>query len=552
MADSAGCIDRRRPVVLGIFILSGAAGLVYEIVWSRQLVLVFGNTTQAVSAILTGFFGGMAIGAARRPDRRPRPLAAAAVRDAGARARRVVLVTPLTFGLIHEVYRGVYPALEGTPSGAGPASAGRPGAGAGDDHHGRDLPGPDPPPHPVDRLSKAFGRLYSANTLGAIVGTLLAGLVLIEVLGLTRRAPRSGPPARRSPGSSPCGSRARTATAGDDAAEPPRAEAEPPTPTAAASPTRSAPSGWPSVVALRLRPDVARLPGALDAAAVVGHGQPDLRLHGDPRRCSWSASPSARRVYTASAPRIGTRSGCSRSRRSRSRSWRSPGSSSSSASPARSTRASRSRPLWAILGPAMLVVLPVDDRDGLHVPGVVGAAAATTPRPAPSAGPPPRVEHGRRDRRDVRRSRSSLIPRVGSPAAVALLALVNVALGDRPAGRWSTDARPRRRPSPRGAVRSWRRRRRRLAAPGTIVDPSVARIARRGRQALRLDARTRSRPSRPARSARRRELWVDGHVDDAAHGRREAHADPAAHRPAASRSARWSSRSGWDPRSAPR
>ena len=62
----------RYAAVLGIFILSGAAGLIYEIVWSRQLVLVFGNTTQAVSAILTGFFGGMAIGATRRrPDRRP-------------------------------------------------------------------------------------------------------------------------------------------------------------------------------------------------------------------------------------------------------------------------------------------------------------------------------------------------------------------------------------------------------------------------------------------------------------------------------------------------
>ena len=27
----------------------------------------------------------------------------------------VVLVTPLTFRLIHEVYRGIYPSLEGTP-----------------------------------------------------------------------------------------------------------------------------------------------------------------------------------------------------------------------------------------------------------------------------------------------------------------------------------------------------------------------------------------------------------------------------------------------------
>ena len=53
---------RSRWPILAIFVLSGAAGLVYEIVWSRQLVLVFGNTTQAVSAILAGFFGGMAIG----------------------------------------------------------------------------------------------------------------------------------------------------------------------------------------------------------------------------------------------------------------------------------------------------------------------------------------------------------------------------------------------------------------------------------------------------------------------------------------------------------
>ena len=51
-----------RTLIFAVFVLSGAAGLVYEVVWSRQLILVFGNTTQAVSAILTGFFGGMAIG----------------------------------------------------------------------------------------------------------------------------------------------------------------------------------------------------------------------------------------------------------------------------------------------------------------------------------------------------------------------------------------------------------------------------------------------------------------------------------------------------------
>ena len=56
-------------LVLAIFVLSGAAGLMYEIVWSRQLVLVFGNTTQAVSTILAGFSGGMAIGSFVGPTR---------------------------------------------------------------------------------------------------------------------------------------------------------------------------------------------------------------------------------------------------------------------------------------------------------------------------------------------------------------------------------------------------------------------------------------------------------------------------------------------------
>ena len=106
-------------VILLIFVLSGAAGLIDEIVWSRQLVLVFGNTTQAVSAILTGFFGGMAIGAfigGRVADRVRRPLRLYGLLEVVLAA--VVIATPLTFRLINEVYRGIYPSLEGSPAGA--------------------------------------------------------------------------------------------------------------------------------------------------------------------------------------------------------------------------------------------------------------------------------------------------------------------------------------------------------------------------------------------------------------------------------------------------
>ena len=177
----------RSPAVVGIFVLSGAAGLIYEIVWSRQLVLVFGNTTQAVSAILTGFFGGMAIGAAiggRVADRVRSPLRLYGLLELALVV--VVLVTPLTFGWIHEAYRGIYPALESTPWLAvarlvlavlalAPATI----------MMGATFPALVRHLTRSEAVSEAFGRLYSANTLGAVAGTLLAGILLIELFGLS-------------------------------------------------------------------------------------------------------------------------------------------------------------------------------------------------------------------------------------------------------------------------------------------------------------------------------------------------------------------------------
>ena len=176
-----------RLPILAIFVLSGAAGLVYEIVWSRQLVLVFGNTTQAVSAILTGFFGGMAIGAAvggRIADRVRSPLRFYGLLEIALVV--VVLVTPFTFTLIDEAYRGIYPSLESTPYLAlarlvlavlalAPATI----------MMGATFPTLVRHFTRSNEMGQAFGRLYMANTLGAVAGTIVAGLVLIEVFGLS-------------------------------------------------------------------------------------------------------------------------------------------------------------------------------------------------------------------------------------------------------------------------------------------------------------------------------------------------------------------------------
>src|SRR3989442_4754244 len=51
-----------RAALWIFFFLSGGTGLVYEIIWMRQLILVFGSTTYAVSAVLSAFMLGLAVG----------------------------------------------------------------------------------------------------------------------------------------------------------------------------------------------------------------------------------------------------------------------------------------------------------------------------------------------------------------------------------------------------------------------------------------------------------------------------------------------------------
>ncbi len=46
----------------GLFFLSGACGLVYEIIWVRKLGLIFGNTTLAISTVLAVFMAGLGLG----------------------------------------------------------------------------------------------------------------------------------------------------------------------------------------------------------------------------------------------------------------------------------------------------------------------------------------------------------------------------------------------------------------------------------------------------------------------------------------------------------
>src|SRR5690349_15864600 len=51
-----------RPLVLALFGLSGVSGLIYQVIWARQLTLVFGATSLAVTTVLTTFMLGLGLG----------------------------------------------------------------------------------------------------------------------------------------------------------------------------------------------------------------------------------------------------------------------------------------------------------------------------------------------------------------------------------------------------------------------------------------------------------------------------------------------------------
>ena len=174
--------------VYGIFLLSGAAALVYQVIWARWLGLVFGNTTTSISIILGAFMLGLALGswAAGSVVRRlSNPMRAYAILELGIGA--FALAFPLaTAGLGH-----LYGAVASAESPAAVTIGWRVALAFGlllvptsmmgatlpllTEHFCRD------PRH--GRVWRA-GVLYAFNTVGAAVGVIAAGFVGIELLGV--------------------------------------------------------------------------------------------------------------------------------------------------------------------------------------------------------------------------------------------------------------------------------------------------------------------------------------------------------------------------------
>jgi len=167
---------RTRFLALLLF-LSGAGGLVLEVAWFRRMAQVAGATSVAMGAVLAAVIGGMALGAwwiGRRADRSPRPLRLYGLLEAGVAV--AALVTPPLL----EAAQPAFDALAGPlPRFLLASLLLAPGA---------VLMGGSLPAVACalrgDERGYLLGRLYAANTLGAVAGTLGAGFLLLPALGL--------------------------------------------------------------------------------------------------------------------------------------------------------------------------------------------------------------------------------------------------------------------------------------------------------------------------------------------------------------------------------
>jgi spermidine synthase len=185
-----------RKLVLPLFLVSGTAGLIYEVAWARALGVVFGNTIYAASTVLTTFMLGLALGSwffGRLADRCVRPLRLFALLELligiYAIAFPTIMAATDIFYLwfFRSFHPGFYPlslirfvlsvlillfptvVMGGTlPVLTRLWAKKESEEGISDAHAGRSV-----------------GLLYSVNTFGAVAGSFLAGYVLIRILGVS-------------------------------------------------------------------------------------------------------------------------------------------------------------------------------------------------------------------------------------------------------------------------------------------------------------------------------------------------------------------------------
>jgi spermidine synthase len=171
-------------LILLLFIGSGAAALIYEIVWFQMLTLVLGSSAVSVGVLLATFMGGMCLGSFLLPrlvSARHHPLRVYAFLELaiGVFGLLLLVVMPLAgrvyttwggYGLTGFLLRGVVASVCLLP----PTLA-----------MGATLPAVSRWIETTPRGVAWLGFFYAGNIAGAVAGSLLAGFYLLRVYDVT-------------------------------------------------------------------------------------------------------------------------------------------------------------------------------------------------------------------------------------------------------------------------------------------------------------------------------------------------------------------------------
>lgn len=177
-----GSAQMLRP----LFFLSGVAGLGYQIVWTKQFTAGLGHELPALLAVVSAFFGGLALGGwklDRRLSRSASPRLAYAKLEGviGGWAVVSALLIPLANQLALQL-TGPQPAplWQGFVAFAVPFLTLLPATAA----MGATLPAMERWLRPFLPDRRCLATVYALNTAGAVAGTLLSAFVLMPGLGL--------------------------------------------------------------------------------------------------------------------------------------------------------------------------------------------------------------------------------------------------------------------------------------------------------------------------------------------------------------------------------
>src|SRR3990170_208568 len=175
--------DQWLPVLLLLFVGSGCAALIYEIVWFQMLELFVGSSSVSIGVLLGTFMGGMCLGSFLLPrliSRKHHPLKVYALLEIaiGVIGLLLLLVLPLVghvytawggYGMSGYLLRGLVASICLLP----PTLA-----------MGATLPAVARWVQTTPAGVSWLGFFYAGNIAGAVMGTLLAGFYLLRVFDM--------------------------------------------------------------------------------------------------------------------------------------------------------------------------------------------------------------------------------------------------------------------------------------------------------------------------------------------------------------------------------